>query len=294
MTVEAIGRARPYVPGWRDRAYDQLPLIIGFVILALPTLIALGQQSWTTELGAHGPIVLATGIWLIWHSMRPDMVAPPPRGWRGIALLLPALAIYIFGRAYDFISLEAGGLYLVMVAIAWRVLRPAAFRSLIGPLVYFAFLIPPPGWLVDQLTAPLQLFASEAATHSLAALGYPIINTGVTIFIAQYQLLVEQACSGMNSLVGLSAIMTFYVYLMHRSSWRYGMVMVLLILPIAIVVNIIRIIGLILITYYWGDAAAQGFLHMTTGIVLFGFALFLAFAVDSFAQMLLRRRRAAA
>lgn len=293
MTAEAIGRLRPRVPDWRAPLGDHLPLIIGFLILALPTVIALGQQSWTTELGAHGPIVLATGIWLIWHSMKPGMLAPRPLGWRGIALLVPALAIYVFGRAYDFISLEAGGLYLTLIAIAWRLLHPAAFRSLIGPLVYFAFLIPPPGWLVDQLTAPLQLLASAAATRALAAFGYPILNTGVTIFIAQYQLLVEQACSGMNSLIGLSAIMTFYVYLMHRSSWRYGLVMILLILPIAITVNILRIIGLILITYYLGDAAAQGFLHMTTGIVLFGFALALAFGVDSVAQRLLRRRRPA-
>lgn len=265
---------------WASVSREYLALALGFALLAIPTLISLARQSWTTELGAHGPIVLATGVWLLSQSLPREGWRASPRGWRGFALLVLALPVYVFGRAYDFISLEVGALYLVMLAVAWRLLKWEQFRKIGFPLLYLGFLVPPPGWLIDQLTAPLQLLASSSVTRALSALGYPIVNSGVTLFIAQYQLLVEQACSGMNSLVGLTAIMLFYIYLVHRSSWRHALALGLCIVPIALFVNILRVAALVLITYYMGDAAAQGFLHMTTGIVLFAMALAIAFALD--------------
>lgn len=265
---------------WTSVSREYLALALGFALLAIPTLISLARQSWTTELGAHGPIVLATGVWLLSQSLPREGWRASPRGWRGFALLVLALPVYVFGRAYDFISLEVGALYLVMLAVAWRLLKWEQFRKIGFPLLYLGFLVPPPGWLIDQLTAPLQLLASSSVTRALSALGYPIVNSGVTLFIAQYQLLVEQACSGMNSLVGLTAIMLFYIYLVHRSSWRHALALGLCIVPIALFVNILRVAALVLITYYMGDAAAQGFLHMTTGIVLFAMALAIAFALD--------------
>ena len=79
---------------------------------------------------------------------------------------------------------------------------------------------------------------------------------------------------------------------MHRASWRYSLLLLALVLPIAIIVNIIRILALIAITYRFGDAAAQGFLHSTTGLVLFAAALLLIFGLDSLIGRILKRRTA--
>jgi exosortase/archaeosortase family protein len=98
--------------------------------------------------------------------------------------------------------------------------------------------------------------------------------------VAQYQLLVEDACSGMNSITGLVAISLFYIYLLRNASWRYSIVLVALVIPIAIIANIIRVATLVLLTYFFGDAVAQGFLHMAAGLLLFTSALALVFLVD--------------
>lgn len=259
------------------------PLIAALVVLVIPTLIDLGRQTWSTEAGAHGPIVISTGLWLLFHDGMAMRNARKPSSWSLVAGgLLIGLAIYVFGRAYDFISIEAFGLYLTLMVIAYRLFGYAQLLSHAFPLLYLAFAIPPPGWLIDRITAPLQLFVSYAAAGMLKVLDYPIAREGVTIVVGSYQLLVEDACAGMNSLVGLIAISLFYIYLLHRASWRYALGLMFLIIPVAIAVNILRVTALILITYYFGNAAAQGFLHVTTGIVLFGLAILLIFGFDKF------------
>jgi exosortase len=125
----------------------------------------------------------------------------------------------------------------------------------------------------------------------LQAFDFPIAREGVTLYIAQYQLLVEDACSGMNSIIGLTAISLFYIYITHRASWRYSAFLMLFILPIAIIANIIRIVTLVLLTYYYGDAVAQGFLHMTAGVVLFALALGLVFLLDTVIMRIISWRK---
>ena len=105
-------------------------------------------------------------------------------------------------------------------------------------------------------------------------------HEGVTIFVAQYQLLVEDACSGMNSLIGLIAISLLYIYLAHGSSWRHSLTLIVFIIPIAILANILRIIFLILLTYFFGDAVGQSFLHVSAGMALFAVSLLIIFALD--------------
>jgi exosortase len=126
----------------------------------------------------------------------------------------------------------------------------------------------------------------------LEFLGYPIDRQGIVIFIAQYRLLVEDACSGMNSLIGLVAVMLFYIYIIHRASLRYTALLGAAILPIAVLVNLVRVMALILLTYYAGDEVAQGFLHVTTGVVLFAAALALTLLLDkALHTFILEKRR---
>lgn len=275
----------PGISAWVAMVGDKWPLLLGLLALAIPTFARLGQQSWATESGAHGPVVLATGLWLLsqqWTDMK-QRAAPAPTILLA-AVALVALAVYAFGRAYDFISVETIGLYMVFIAIAYRLFGWRALWYNAFPFFYLLFMVPIPGYIIDKITGPLRTFVSYAATHLLTPLGYPIAREGVTLMVAQYQLLVEDACSGMNSLIGLTAIGLFYVHVLHRSSLRYSIFLIAIIIPVAIFVNIIRVVVLILLTYYFGDAVAQGFLHATTGIILFGLAVVIIFGIDQAAR----------
>lgn len=268
-------------PALKRTLIGAAPLSIAFAILAVPTIITLGEQVWSRESGAHGPIILGTGLWVLWRQIGEFKSEGRTGNPLLTALMLvPSLALYVFGRAYDFISLETVGLYGTGLAILHSFIGMALMLRNWFPLFYLSFMVPPPQWFLDKITAPLKQFVSYAATEPLSALGIPLAREGVTIFVAQYQLLVEDACSGMNSLVGLVAISLLYIYLMRGSSVLYSLLLVSMVIPIAIIANILRIIILILLTYFMGDDVAQGFTHFAAGLFLFATALLLVFALD--------------
>ena len=68
----------------------QWPLIAGLVLLAIPTILTLGEEHWSTEAGAHAPLVLVTGGWMIYRKLRETAVVPEPGSFALVALSLLA------------------------------------------------------------------------------------------------------------------------------------------------------------------------------------------------------------
>ena len=268
-------------PDWRGALQRHWPLALGLAAMAVPTLISLAQGPWQEESGVHGVIVLVTGLWLI--GRRWDDIVRLARPGNPVitgAVLALALVVYVAGRAFEFISVETAALLLALVAVVYQYWGAAVLRMLWFPIFYLGFVIPLPGWFLDQITLPLKEFVSEIVTDGLAALDYPIARMGVTIYVGAYQLLVEDACAGLNSLVSLSAIGLFYVYLLRGSNPAYSMFLLAMVIPIAILANGVRVAALVLITHYLGNAWAQGYLHNFAGMVTFVSALLLIFALD--------------
>src|SRR5258706_6195961 len=159
--------------------------LVGFAALAVPTIRTLADQAWARESGAHGPIVLVTGIWLLARQLAASRgSARPGAAWLGGLALFASLAIYLFGRTFDFISLETLGLYGVGVAMLHSAFGVVALVRNWFPLLYLGFAIPPPGWLIDRITAPLKQFVSAVAMKVLYSVGYPVSREGVTIFVS--------------------------------------------------------------------------------------------------------------
>lgn len=268
-------------PRWQALLVRHWLVFLGIAVMVLPTLVSIARGPWSLESGVHGPIVVATGLWLIFRRLpeiERDMV--PGAMVPTIAALALAVPTYAFGRAYDFISIEVAALLLALLAVAYAFVGGKVVRSMWFPIFYLGFIIPIPGWLLDKITQPLKLFVTEVVTGTLTLAGYPIGNSGVTIYVANYQLLVEDACAGLNSLVSLSAIGLFYIYMLRGSNIRYSALLLALVVPIAVAANCVRVAALVLITYHFGDAAAQGYLHKFAGMVTFTSALLFIFLVD--------------
>jgi exosortase len=283
---------------WNRKPLEALlaawPLVLGICALAIPALGIMAKETWSHEEGAHGPLVLFTVAWLLWRQL-PEIrkMAVPGRPWLIAVIVALSLILYIAGQAFDLVTLDAAGLYGVGVAIFYARFGARALLRNWFIFFYLLFAVPPPGVWMNEITSPLKQLVSSAATALLQPFGIPVSHEGVVIFVAQYQLLVEDACSGLNSIIGLLAISLFYIYLMRGSSWRYSALLAALAIPVAVVANILRIIILILLTYYAGDAVAQGFLHFAAGIFIFITALLLIFLLDAVLFPLLSQRRAA-
>ena len=268
----------------------RLILFLGVAAIMLPTMYDVARLTWTTEQGGHAPIILVTGLWLLWREARGAEVRPSA-GWLGILFLIPALVAFGIARITGIIEIEAFVMYGCLVLAAYGLFGGALIRAIWFPLLYLAFALPPPDTVVAAITQPIKIAISHAAVQLLHTLGYPIASVGVIIQIANYQLLVAAACAGLNSIITLSAICLFYIYLRHRSDWLAFVIVSVFILPIAIFSNFVRVMILILVTYYFGEAAGQGFIHDFSGLMVFGISILTIFAIDSLATNLRERRR---
>jgi exosortase len=256
-------------------------LLLGLAAFIFPTMASVAKVSWSTEQGAHGPIVLATGIWLLMRQWPRDLskVVPGSVTMMAIALVI-LIPTFMFFRITQIVELEGFAMYAVILTLLYGIIGRSAMQMLWFPLFYLAFTLPPPDTVVAAITQPLKIAISEWAISLMYALGYPIGGIGVTIQIGQYQLLVAAACSGLNSLISLFALSLFYVYMRHRLHWKYAALLGTVIIPVAIFANLVRVIILILLTYHFGEAAAQGFLHNFAGLAMFMVAILTIFLVD--------------
>lgn len=255
------------------------PILIGLAALTIPTIASLAVLSWPTEEGAQGPIVIATGAWMIWRGReafgRPD-------GWALIAamLIVPTLIVYGLGRITTIMIVETAALFAIYGLVAVTLFGARWIASLWFPLIYLLFALPLPPNFVTGATQPLKYLISEHAVDMLAHFGYAVGRSGTTIQIDQYQLLVATACTGVNSMIGITAISILYIYLKHGQNWRLTLPLLLCVIPIGMLLNFLRVTILILKTHYLGDAVAQGFTHKLDGFIMFALAMGFLFLIE--------------
>lgn len=283
-----LSSASPHSRGWsayREISWASylwlLPVMAGIVALVVPTMMRIAAVSWSTEQGAHGPIVLAIGIWLVaraWPGMTSRAV--PGKAWIGALVLTAALVGYLVARVIGSIVIESAMMYLALVAALYLFVGFAAMRAAWFPIAYLLFVLPPPGSWVAAATQPLRLALSQRAVDVLAFLGFAVARSGLLIYVDQYVLEVKAACGGLNSMISLTAIGLFYAYILHNANVRSTVLLIFVTIAMAIAANFVRVMVLVLITHYLGDRAAQGFLHEFAGLTMFTVAMGGVFLFD--------------
>jgi len=273
-------------------------IILGLLALYVPMYYALLTGLWTSQDQAHGPIVLMVVVFLAWQKrdaiLNKPAVPPPVAvtivGW---VFLIAGLLSYVLGRSQDILTFDIGSQVLVFSAVLLITRGTQALKLMWFPLFFILFMIPLPGFLLDAVTLPMKIAVSTVAEQVLYWAGYPIARSGVVLQIGQYQLLVADACAGMHTLISLEALGLLYLNLVKHDSLFRNFVLALLIIPISFTANVIRVMVLTLVTFYFGDEAGQGFVHGFAGMVLFIVALTLIMSVDSLLQYFSKRMDAA-
>ena len=291
-TAPQTGRL-PVLPARTDLP-ALLLVLVGLLVVYVPEYTELFRGLWRTDEQGHGPIIFAVSLWLLYaqrHKLaeldsRPAAVS----GW--LVLAFGGL-LYAFGRSQSIWIFSIGSQIwvlagLVLVFKGWRGLRLVWF-----PLFFMLFMVPLPEALVAAVTAPLKTAVSYVASGLLYQMGLPVGRSGVMLTVGQYQLLVADACAGLNSMFTLEALGMLYMNLMRYTSVARNVTLALLLVPIAFAANIGRVMILVLVTYFFGDAAGQGFVHGFAGMVLFMIALMLMLVVDKLLNVFFKPERGA-
>jgi exosortase B len=276
------------LPNWLQEWW---PILLGLIILYVPTYYGLSMGVWRNEDQAHGPIILLLVLFLFWQSREKLIIHSVDLRWSafgGVCFCI-GLLCYVIGRSQGIVILEIGSQIPVLAGILLLTRGQSAFMAMLFPLFFMIFMIPLPGFFLDAITMPMKMAVSYMVENVLFYFGYPIARTGVILQIGPYQLLVADACAGMHTLVSLEALGLLYLKLVKHNSIFRNITLAILIVPISFTANVIRVMVLTLVTYYYGDAAGQGFVHGFAGMMLFIVALVLIMGVDSALQYFDRR-----
>ncbi len=221
---------------------------------------------------SHGFLVPFFALFLLWDK-RPKlrtMVVEPT--WAGLPLLLVGVVTLFFGVYGAELFLSRISFVLIVSGLVWTFCGRPILREVFFPLGVLVLAIPFPEIVFNQITFPLQLLASRAASALLPLLGVPVFREGNVIQLPVMKLEVAEACSGIRSLMSLFTLAVFYGYFLERTTLRRW-VMALASIPIAVCANSLRIVGTGLCVQYWDPSKAEGFFHEFSGWVMFVISL---------------------
>lgn len=225
---------------------------------------------------SHGFLVPAISGYFLWQSR--DDLAQRPLKPANSGLLIVILALLVlcggvsaqvnFALRISFVLLLCG---MVVYLLGW-----SWFVGLLLPLGFLLFMIPLPYIVYDSLAFPLKLFVAKVSVWVLKLMGVVVLREGNIIMFPETVLEVADACSGLRSLMSLLALGVALAFFTQKRPIA-RVVLVLLTVPIAIVTNMIRVIGTGFLAQYYGAAAAEGFFHEFAGMGVFLLAMVLLF-----------------
>ncbi len=260
---------------WKPSAAEvvlaAVAILVSFVWAYWPTLVKM-VGAWERQPDySHGYFVVPLALYFCWARRDHFPGTSVQFAWQGLALILLSVVIRIAGVRYYVDAVDAWSMIVWIAGVVWLLggWRVSLWAS--PSIGFLLFMIPLPWSAERMLSLPLQRVATKLSTWALQVLGQPAIAEGSTIWLDEYRLEVEQACSGLRIFVGIFALAFAYVVLARRTWWERGLLL-LSALPIALVANSTRIVvtGLL---YRWvsGDAAHK-FTHDISGYVMIPYA----------------------
>ncbi len=279
LTAEATrprqrARVRPATAEQR-RAALTFGLLVGAATVIFGPILYYMVLHWNAvEDYSHGFLVAPLAGFFAWERRRDlQRVAIDPSWW-GLLPLLVGTAALTVGRLGTELTSMRSAYILTLMGLVLLILGKRAFQILLFPLAFLFLMVPLPQSLVNVVAFPLQLTAADWAVQLLYLLNIPALREGNIIHLPNTQLFVAEACSGLRSLMALITLGIVFAYF-FRKSWFERVLIVASAIPIAIFVNAGRVAATGILTYNFGQKAAEGVIHETQGMFTFAAAFLL-------------------
>ncbi len=250
---------------WRSFAPVGVAALFFAILFAQP-FTSLAHDWWTDPDAGHGLLLFPLALWLGWRAGRTE--SPAPRPVLGLIVIVGAVAIrYLGGLAAELFTQRAAMLGAFCGVIVYF-LGLAQLRKWWLPLGLVALSIPLPAVILGSLALPLQFKASQLGAHMLASRHVPVALTGNVIHLPGRDLFVTEACSGLHSLTALISLGVLAGGLWLATVWGRA-ILVLAAIPVAMLLNGIRIFLTGFLVFFVDPKLAEGFLHLSEGWVIF-------------------------
>lgn len=206
-----------------------------------PVLILMAEKWWRDPQFSHAMLVPPFALFLAWRKWnRAEFLAGPPCWW-GLALLLVGAGLRMIGARYFVDFFEAVSIIPVIGGTVLLVFGWKAFRQTWMAIAFLVFMVPLPHRIETGLSLPLQRLATQGSTFVLQTLGLPAFAEGNVIVIGETRVGVVEACNGLGMFLMFIAVSFGVAIIAQRPHWE-KITLVLSAIPIAVGVNIIRIV----------------------------------------------------
>jgi len=237
-----------------------------FLALFYEPLIMLVRDWWSVPEAGHGLLLAPVAVWLAYRSGI-DETARPNR-LLGLLLLLGAVALrYASGLAAELFTMRMSMIgALLGIAVYFGGVQQALRWWL--PFVLLGLSVPLPELVTQALALPLQFKASQMGAALLEMRHVPVRLSGNIIRLPGHELFVTEACSGLRSLTALlSTTILLGALVLKKPLSRVLLVVVAI--PVAILVNGIRVFMTGFLVYFVSPRFGEGFMHLSEGWLLF-------------------------
>jgi exosortase len=259
-------------------------LIVLLAVMYYSVAAKLVSDWWNIPDYSHGLLIPFFVAFLIWDKRAAFRATPLAPSWAGISLIIPALFILLVGVFGADLFLARTSFVLLVAGLIWLLLGKPMLGESRFLLFVFLLGIPLPVLIMNHITFPLQLMASQLASSLLPLAGVPVLREGNVISLPAMQLEVAEACSGIRSLMSLFTVAVIFCYFMEPSNGRRT-ILALASIPIAVAANAARIFGTGLCVQYWDPVKAMGFFHEFSGWLMFVVSLSCLYLVHSVMRM---------
>ena len=263
-----------------DVRRNPLPVAVAvafFVILFAKPMQLLGRDWWNNPEAGHGLLLAPLALWLVWRSgVRAD--ARPAVAFGSVVLVGAALLRYMSGLAAELYTMRMSMVMALVGVTVFAYGVKQAFRWWL-PFALLWLSVPLPDLVTSTLAAPLQLQASQMGAALLGWRDVPVLLAGNIIHLpGGHQLFVAEACSGLRSLTALLSLGVLLGGMTLR--WPASRLLLIAIaIPIAILINGIRVFLTGFLVFFVSPELGEGFMHTTEGWLMFLMAFVLLGAV---------------
>ena len=255
------------------------PIFAGLIFFMsyVPTLIWMWDRWFASDsYYSHGILIPFVTTSLIWQKRTELIKIKKVRSAVGLPLILMGMAAHAFGSLMRVYFVSGFSMLLVLIGLILFFYGTAVLKKIMFPVLFLVFMIPVPLVLITNVSFKMKIFAAKIATTILNNSGIPAVRNGSIIRMSHTQVVVDDVCSGLRSLISLMALGSIFAYWMKAKMAR-RLFLFLTAIPIAIITNVIRVFFLASVAEIWGAEIAGGVLHDISGFLVFALAFVLLY-----------------
>ena len=239
---------------------------------------------WTGDYAYCAFLPLAS-MAALWMRRREISAARRQTDWRGAPIFVSGLVLHWIGVLAQQPRISSAGLVVILWALPFFLYGWDLARWLLFPCGYLFLAIPLN--FIDSMTAPLRLFATAVSAVLLNGFGLQVQRVGAGLFSSAgnaFAFNVAPECSGLRSLLAMTALMGFYAWFSQKSLSKKW-ILFLLSLPVAVAANVARVILVVVVAAFWGQETAMGLWHDYSGYPIFLIGISLMLVADRLLNM---------